>query len=96
MNHKFTIKPFFVAFAIFATANAMAQTHSLVAGWNLEGNDTGAKIDPNTSFGNALIPTSASPNIVTVWTWDKAANRWNFFAPSMASANLKTYADSKG
>ena len=78
------------------TAQAIAQTHTLVQGWNLEGNDNGAAIDPNAIFGNATTPTTLSTSLTTVWTWDKNALQWNFFTPSMTPAALSTYAASKG
>lgn len=80
----------------FCTTPAHAQPHALVQGWNLEGNDNGTAVDPNTIFGNATTPTSASPNVTTVWTWDKNLLKWNFFTPSMTPAALATYAASKG
>jgi hypothetical protein len=90
------IKIIFVLFSILIAAHANAQTHILVQGWNLEGNDNGATIDPNAIFGNATTPTTVSPNVTTVWAWDKTASIWNFFAPSMTPSALSAYAATKG
>ena len=78
------------------TAPVNAQTHTLIAGWNLEGNDNGAAVNPNTIFGNATATTSVSSSVTTVWVWDKNLGKWDFFAPSMAPTALSTYAASKG
>jgi len=96
MQHKFIIKIIFALISFFITTLAIAQTHTLVQGWNLEGNDNGAAVDPNAIFGNATTPTTVSPSVTTVWAWDKNAGIWNFFAPSMTPAALATYAASKG
>jgi hypothetical protein len=71
MQRKFIIKLVFVLISIFVAAHASAQPHSLIQGWNLEGNDTGGAVDPNAIFGNATSPTAASTNVTTVWVWDK-------------------------
>lgn len=86
----------FVFVSFFITAHAIAQTHSLPAGWSLVGNDTGAGVDPVAVFGNATTPTSVSPSVTTVWTWNNSLGQWNFFAPSMTPQALSTYAASKG
>jgi len=95
MKIKFIIKLVFVSISTFITAHTVAQTHTLVQGWNLEGNDNGAVVDPNVIFGNAMTPTTLSPSVTTVWTWNKNSLQWNFFAPSMTPAQLSTYAASK-
>lgn len=86
----------FVFVSFFITAHAIAQTHSLPAGWSLVGNDTGAGVDPVAVFGNATTPTSVSPSVTTVWTWNDSLGQWNLFAPSMTPSALATYAASKG
>ena len=86
----------FVLISCLIAAPAIAQNHTLISGWNLEGNDGAAAVDPITVFGNATTPTSLSPSVTTVWTWDKSAAKWNFFAPSMTPTALSTYAASKG
>lgn len=90
------IRLVFVLVSFFITAHAIAQTHTLVQGWNLEGNDNGAAVDPNAVFGNATTTTTISPSITTVWVWNKNALQWNFFAPSMTPSALSTYAVSMG
>lgn len=90
------MKLVFLFISLFLAAHANAQTHALVQGWNLEGNDHGAAVDPNAVFGNATTPTSVSPSVTTVWVWDKNALKWNFFAPGMTPAALAAYAASKG
>jgi 6-phosphogluconolactonase (cycloisomerase 2 family) len=96
MQHKLIIKFIFVLFSILISAHSNAQTHTLVQGWNLEGNDNGAAVDPNAIFGNATTPTTVSQNVTTVWAWDKIAGIWNFFAPSMTPSALSAYAATKG
>ena len=88
-------KVLLLALFLFATT-ALAQTHSLPAGWSLVGNDNGTDVDPVSIFGNSISPTSISTSVTTVWTWDSSRSRWNFFAPSMTPSALSTYATSKG
>jgi len=90
------VKLVFAVVSFFIAAQAYASTHSLVQGWNLEGNNNGSAIDPVAVFGNATTPTGISPSVTTVWVWDKTLGQWDFFAPSMTSAALTTYAASKG
>lgn len=62
---------------------------SLTTGWNLLGNSSAAPIDVAVTFGD---PTK----ITTVWKWNKVASKWAFYAPSMTSSALTTYATNKG
>lgn len=62
---------------------------SLTTGWNLLGNSSAAPIDVTTTFGDAT-------KITTVWKWNKVASKWAFYAPSMTSPALTTYATNKG
>jgi hypothetical protein len=80
-----------------AAVGAFSQTHTLLSGWNLVGNDAAADIDAVTVFGSQdrTIP-SVSSSISSVWAWDPTNRRWNFFAPSLTAVNLKNYADSHG
>jgi hypothetical protein len=96
MQHKFMLKLIFVLISFFIASHGIAQTHALAKGWNLEGNDNGAAVDPNAIFGNATISTTVSPSVTTVWVWNKTVGMWNFFAPSMTPAELSTYATTKG
>jgi len=77
-----------LAMASGGTAQAQVALE-LSAGWNLLGNSSAASIDAATSFAEAA-------NITTVWKWNKTANRWAIYAPSMSSAALASYAQTKG
>jgi len=96
MPQKAVKKLITLLISLFITTQAIAQTHTLVQGWNMEGNDNGAAVDPNAIFGNASATTSVSPSITTVWVWDKILGQWDFFAPSLTPTALGTYAASKG
>jgi hypothetical protein len=62
---------------------------NLFKGWNLIGNGYSTTVDVSNAFGDKSWVT-------TVWKWlaDKAA--WAFYAPSLTSTQLQTYAQSKG
>lgn len=60
----------------------------LTVGWNLLGNSDLAPIDVATRFN--------SPNISTVWSWNKVNSKWAFYAPSLSSAQLANYAQDHG
>ena len=78
------------------TPAATAPVQALVSGWNLAGNNTTAPIDPVTLFGNTTTPLSGiTSQIVTVWKWDAVNAGWMFYAPSLTSTALATYAASK-
>ena len=64
-------------------------TLNLTTGWNLMGNSSAAPLDVTPTFGD---PTK----INSVWTWNKTASKWAFYAPSMSAADLATYAQGKG
>ena len=79
-----------IAFLLMLVGNASAQvTLNLTTGWNLMGNSSAAPIDVATTLGDAS-------KINSVWTWNKTASKWAFYAPSMTSADLATYAQGKG
>ena len=61
---------------------------SLSPGWNLVANSDPSPMD-------VAARLSGSP-ITTVWKWNKQTGKWAFFAPSMNSAQLATYAQNKG
>jgi hypothetical protein len=69
-------------------ANAQVALN-LTTGWNLLGNSSTSPIDVTSTFGD---PTK----ITTVWKWNSTASKWSFYAPSMATADLVTYATNKG
>ena len=76
--------------AVFVmVGGAGAQTRiDLIAGWNLMGNSSAARVDVAATFGD-------TSKINSVWTWNKTASKWAFYAPSISSADLATYASSK-
>ncbi|MBI2317529.1 MAG: hypothetical protein HYU75_11125, partial [Betaproteobacteria bacterium] len=58
-------------------------------GWNLLGNSLNQTLSVASLFGD--------PNVVaTVWTWDAANAKWQFYTPLMDAAALQTYAAGKG
>lgn len=61
---------------------------SLTTGWNLLGNGGAAPIDVASTFGDAAKFTS-------VWKWNSNAGVWAFYAPSLGSAELTLYAQSR-
>ena len=77
--------------AVFVmVGGAGAQTRiDLIAGWNLMGNSSAAPVDVAATFGDPS-------KINSVWTWNKTASKWAFYAPSMSAADLATYAQGKG
>lgn len=65
------------------------------SGWNLV--STAVAIDGlKYLFGDADTPSSISSGVITVWSWDNANSRWNFFAPSMTAQQVSDYAQTKG
>lgn len=70
-------------------ANASAATINVVKGWNLLGNSEASAVDVATRLNDVAA-------VVTVWKWNKALSKWAFYTPSMTSAELATYAQSKG
>ena len=79
-----------IVFSLFFPALSLAATSlTLKAGWNLMGNGSSSSIDVATTFGD-------SEKISTVWKWNRGTSRWAFYAPSMNSDLLSTYAQNKG
>lgn len=62
---------------------------AVVKGWNLLGNGTTKSIDVASAF-------SDSSKYITVWKWNTSSSKWAFYAPSMTSGALATYANTKG
>jgi hypothetical protein len=62
---------------------------NVVSGWNLLGNSNTTSVDVATAFGD-------KNKVTTVWKWVPASSKWAFYAPSMSSADLATYAAGKG
>lgn len=85
----------FLVVMAFLTTSSQAQL-SLNAGWNLVGNTTDRPINAATVFGSAGAPvTGVSGNISSVWVWDPAQARWQFYAPSLDAQALAAYAQSR-
>ncbi len=70
-------------------SSASTVTLSLNKGWNLIG--TGGV--QAFAVGNYF---SDSSKVVSVWKWISNQSQWAFYAPSMTSSALVSYADSKG
>ena len=90
-NLIITLTRLALKFAVFVmVGGAGAQTRiDLIAGWNLMGNSSAVPIDVAATLGDAS-------KINSVWTWNKTASKWAFYAPSMTSTDLATYAEGKG
>ena len=75
---------------IVTVGSASAQvTLNLTNGWNLMGNSSAVPIEVATTLGDAS-------KINSVWTWNRTASKWAFYAPSMTSTDLAAYAQGKG
>jgi uncharacterized delta-60 repeat protein len=61
----------------------------VATGWNLLGNSREQGVLVNAFFSEPAWVTS-------VWKWDGAAKRWQFFAPNLEADALTTYASSQG
>lgn len=77
-----------LALALVSTARAQVPL-DLTPGWNLLGNSSATSIDVASSFGDA-------GKITTVWKWNNTTSKWAFYAPSLSSAALAAYAQTKG
>lgn len=72
-----------------ATAVTSNVTLTLNKGWNLVGTGGVQASSVATYF-------SDSSKVVSVWKWISNKSLWAFYAPSLSSSALATYADSKG
>ena len=90
-NLIITLTRLALTIAMFVMVGSVgAQTRiDFVAGWNLMGNSSVVPIDVATTLGDAS-------KINSVWTWNKTASKWAFYAPSMTSSELSAYAQSNG
>jgi len=88
ITHLIKLASLLVALTLTNGAYAQA-TLNLTANWNLLGNSSSQPIDVATTFAN-------TNKIITVWTWNKVANKWAFYTPSMTPSALTAYAQSKG
>ena len=90
-----TIVKHLANFALLLAASALsggayAQVSlNLSSGWNLLGNSSATPVDVAATFADTT-------KITTVWKWNKVAGKWAFYAPSMTSSALTTYAQGKG
>ena len=75
--------------SVTTTTAGLSPKVSLASGWNLLGNGFNFGIDVATIFGD-------TSQFVTVWKWVASSSSWAFYAPSMTSDALATYAASKG
>jgi hypothetical protein len=71
------------------TTTTAATQVSFVKGWNLVGNGYATTVDVTQAFGDKSLVT-------TVWKWLADKSAWAFYAPSLSSDALNTYATSKG
>jgi uncharacterized protein YkwD len=70
---------------------------ALVTGWNLLGNGFFATLDPAESFGHADLPIPGVSSLVeSVWRWNAAAQKWQFFSPLLTPAQSAQYAANHG
>lgn len=86
---KLIIRFFILLGALVPAIASAGMPINLTAGWNLVGNSDATSIDVATSLGD-------STKITSVWTWNKLAGKWVFYAPSMTASALATYAQSMG
>ena len=61
---------------------------TLVKGWNLIGNGADQAISVNTVFNDAT-------KFTTVWKWVANSTKWAFYAPSLSTTSLTSYAAGK-
>ena len=62
---------------------------SVLPGWNLLGNPVKQRIAVASRFGDAA-------KVNSVWKWDNAAAKWQFYAPNLSATDLQSYAASQG
>ena len=74
--------------ALTFSGAASAQALNLAKGWNLLGNSNTASINVAATFAD-------TSKITTVWKWNRATDKWAFYAPSMTTTDLAAYAASK-
>ncbi|MBA3014858.1 MAG: DUF1566 domain-containing protein, partial [Desulfobulbaceae bacterium] len=61
----------------------------LERGWNLVGNSLDQTLSVGTIFDDPL-------EVDTVWKWDSATSKWQFYSPEMTAGELLAYSVSKG
>ncbi len=67
-------------------------TESFAGGWTLSGNGLATPMDVAATFASSAL----AGKVTTVWTWDVATSKWNFYSPALTSTQLADYAASKG
>ena len=72
-----------------AVGGSLSVALSVLPGWNLLGNPVNQGIAVATQFGDPAKVTS-------VWKWDSASAKWQFYSPAMGAAELQSYATSQG
>ena len=70
-------------------AAAGQTSHAVLPGWNLLGNGYQQSLLVSSVYGDASWVNS-------VWKWDAAQKRWQFYAPSMTSSALRTFVNDRG
>jgi hypothetical protein len=78
-----------LAVCMLATAAASYAAQIVIsAGWNLVGNSQSLPMNVADYFGAA--------NVTTVWKWDAANAKWQFYTPTMSASGLQAYAAGNG
>jgi alpha-tubulin suppressor-like RCC1 family protein len=72
-----------------AVGGNLSVTLSVVPGWNLMGNPVNQSLAVSDQFGDAS-------KVISVWKWDNAAGRWQFYAPGLEPSALQSFAASLG
>ncbi len=78
-----------VATTTTTTQVATGLTLTLPIGWNLLGNGQNQSLPVATLLGDTT-------KVTTVWKWIPTTSKWAFYAPSMNTTELATYASGKG
>ena len=69
---------------------------ALGSGWSLVGNPFSTALPVGSVFGTKEAPKSGvTDNVLTVWQWDAAKARWQFFTPTLTADELASYVASK-
>jgi hypothetical protein len=68
----------------------------IASGWSLVGYSGGTAVNVDAVFGSIAVNNipNVTPNITSVWKWTNGG--WQFWTPAMTTAELASYATSKG
>ena len=66
-----------------------SQPINLTQGWNLFGNSQLKPVAVTDLFSDPF-------NVISVWKWDVAASRWQFYTPTLGAEQLQSYVSSRG